>query len=117
MPILNYADFFLAIHDSNFNLITFVIHTNFISDDFNLFANVIETRAGHPRIFHDGYSYGIRKKTKSERNNLITRWVCTGNSQHNKRCCASLVSKMDKGYMMMRIIKTVHTCIPKNRFQ
>lgn len=59
MPIFNFTDVFLAIHDSNFNLITFVIHTNFISDDFNLFANVIETRAG-PEQFDN--ALGVHRK-------------------------------------------------------
>lgn len=96
------------------NLIVFIINANFISDDFSMYANVVQAKGGHPRIFHDGYSYGIRKKSKNERNNLITRWVCTG-SNENKRCCASLVSKMAGDYMMMRVIKSIHSCIPKSR--
>lgn len=84
---------------------------NFISDNFSIFANVEETKTGYPRILHDGYSYG-RRKLKNEQHNSLMHWICTGNKM-KKRCCASLVSKMIDGYLMLKVKKSEHICTPK----
>lgn len=79
--------------------------------DYTEFANIKLSERGYPRLIHNGYSYGVNGKTTTH-----TNWQCTrcepndGISKRQKRCIASIQTKVIDGYEMIIVRNPHHTC-------
>lgn len=98
----------------NFTNFTNILALFFAILGYPMFANILQSDRGFPRIIHDGHSYGICGRYTGH-----TVWQCTRceprdltqPTRRPKRCIASIGTKIIDGYTMMGVRNTRHTCI------
>lgn len=79
---------------------------------FTQFARVIQPKSSHPKLKHNGFTYGMHYKRKDN----AEVWRCTSNTIDKKnRCKARVEAKLIDGYTMVCEIKSPkHTCPNSN---
>lgn len=85
----------------------------YFTEKFTIFANITETSNGFPRLEYDGHTFGRRKLKSDEQLKYFDastlRWACT-KSKRNKRCTATVITRLIDGYVMMRVHNPHHIC-------
>lgn len=89
----------------------FFLFFSYVYADFPYFVEIVTTRRGHLRVYHEGYSYGMNQyNQKRHPNQTRQRWRCTrGSGQNTKRCSGSIETDTIDGYTMMRL-RNKHNC-------
>lgn len=72
--------------------------------DFNMLADVRQSKRGYPRIHFGGHDYGFKMKRGDS-----TIWLCT-KSLNKRRCTASIASKKIGGTLRMKVQNPKHLC-------
>lgn len=85
--------------------------------EFPIETQIFQTQRGHPRIHHNGYTYGA-KNLATIHHYEQTTWVCTRTGTRPNgttgRCLAKIETKMINGLLMMRFKDPNHVCIQQN---
>lgn len=85
-----------------------------LEPSYTICAKVEQTKRGHPRINHDGYTYGLKNPIDYFIPKKRYTWYCTRNSSRegykSQNCGVRIESKLINGKMVVNLGRPKHTC-------